>query len=331
MPQQLDLFDDADSPDDRPEMAARLAPKLAKLAERGVYFGTSSWKYPGWLGTIYSPSRYEVRGKLSQKRFDSQCLREYAETFPVVGGDFSFYQFPSPSYWERLFGESPASLRLALKVPEHVTVARWPRHARYGGRAGKENPDFLDPKVLHTLFLRPLQPYADRVAVLILEFGTFSKSTFSSVGEFLSLLNHLLDAVKSSPFRLAVEIRNPEYLGPEYFDALASRQVAHVFNAWTRMPELSDQILMPDAWTADFVVSRALLVRGRAYDDAVQRFEPYERVQQPNPAARAALRQLAESAIQRRTPAFLLVNNRLEGHAPGTIEAVADSISQSLF
>jgi hypothetical protein len=32
---------------DMPPQAARLAPKLRALADQGVYFGTSSWKYEG--------------------------------------------------------------------------------------------------------------------------------------------------------------------------------------------------------------------------------------------------------------------------------------------
>ena len=58
-------------------------------------------------------------------------------------------------------------------------------------------------------------------------------------------------------FRYGVEVRNPEYLTPEYLDLLASRNVAHVFNAWTRMPELEDQAQIPEAFTADFTVVRA--------------------------------------------------------------------------
>jgi hypothetical protein len=72
-------------------LAARLAPKLRALADRGIYFGTSSWKYEGWLGSIYTPARYETRGKHSKAKFERECLSEYARTFPTVCGDFAFY------------------------------------------------------------------------------------------------------------------------------------------------------------------------------------------------------------------------------------------------
>lgn len=324
---QLSLFgDDPDAAAGRPEQAARLSPKLAALASRGVSFGTSSWKYPGWLGSIYTPERYAYRGKFSESRFNETCLVEYASIFPVVGGDFSFYQFPSPSYWGRLFGESPPSLRFALKVPEEITAARWPNHARYGPRAGQENPRFLHADLFSALFARCLSPYRDRVAVLMFEFGTFAKSTFPTSAEFLSRLERFLKALPEG-FRYAVEIRNPELFGAEYLDVLKSYNVAHVFNAWTRMPELPRQIDQPGAVeTADFLVSRALLAHGDGYQQAVDRYQPYDRVQAPNRVAREGLARLGRIAIDRRKPAFLLVNNRLEGHSPTTIEAVADDL-----
>ena len=43
--------------------AKRLRPRLRALASDGVYFGTSSWKYDGWLGSIYSPDRYITLGR----------------------------------------------------------------------------------------------------------------------------------------------------------------------------------------------------------------------------------------------------------------------------
>jgi uncharacterized protein YecE (DUF72 family) len=305
--------------------AARLAPRLRALADLGVYFGTSSWKYEGWLGSIYSPDRYRTRGKLSKKKFEAECLAEYALTFPTVCGDFAFYHFPKAEYWNELFEGTPASLSVGLKVPESITVARWPNHARYGERAGEENRSFLDTALFRSQFTRPLDPYAGRVAVLIFEFGTFAKSVFPDVNHFLHRLDDFLGALPRG-FRYAVEIRNPEYLEPGYFACLAGHGVAHVLSAWTRMPELGSQLDRPGVETADFFVVRALLARGRSYEQAVEAFEPYEKTREPNQAAREAMRRVAERAIETKRPAFVFVNNRLEGNAPSTIEAVADEI-----
>ena len=302
-----------------------MKPKLRALADKGVFFGTSSWKYEGWLGQIYSPERYSTRGKFSQSKFDTECLKEYAETFPIVCGDFSFYQFPSPQYWKRLFGETPETLKFAFKVPEEITVANWPSHARYGARGGTENLGFLDPDLFLTSFAKPLEPFRDRVACLIFEFGTFPKKTFALPGEFLSHLNHFF-ANLPREFRYSIEIRNPDYLGQPYFETLASHQVAHVFNAWTRMPEIAEQITLPGAYTTNFAVARALLGHGRTYENAVAALEPYERIQDPNIPVREALATIVRRGLLRRDPAFLFINNRLEGNAPGTIEAVVNQI-----
>src|SRR5947199_55064 len=114
--------------EERPPQAARLSPVLHDLADRGVYFGTSSWKYEGWLGSIYSEGRYRTRGKLSSKKFQESCLSEYAATFPTVCGDFAFYQFPSADYWARIFEATPPGFLFSFKVPEDLTVAAWPAH-----------------------------------------------------------------------------------------------------------------------------------------------------------------------------------------------------------
>ncbi len=318
---QLQLFPD----DDLPPQAARLAPALQRLAREGVLIGTSSWKYEGWLGQIYSPERYMVRGKLSRKKFEAECLKEYASTFPTVCGDFSFYQFPAPAYWARLFAETPATFQYGFKVPEEITVATWPGHARYGGRAGQGNEHFLDAGLFRSAFADVLAPYAGRVATLIFEFGTFSHKAFAHPAEFVDRLDWFLGQLPPA-FRYAVEIRNAEYLSPDYFAMLAARGVAHVFNAWTRMPTVADQIALPGAFTAEFTVIRALLRRGRSYEQAVKGFQPYERVQDPDPPTRAAMREVVDRARRVKKPAFLFVNNRLEGNAPGTIEAVIEGI-----
>jgi len=159
--------------------------------------------------------------------------------------------------------------------------------------------------------------------VIIFEFGSFARQTYSGADNFLEQLDPFLASL-APYFRYAVEIRNPEFLGREYFDCLQRHGVAHVFNSWTRMPAIDTQVQLPGAVTAAFTVARALLRPGVAYEQAVTKFSPYERVTDPNPEVRQALRGLISRARERNEPSYIFVNNRLEGNAPQTIEAVAD-------
>jgi hypothetical protein len=148
------------------------------------------------------------------------------------------------------------------------------------------------------------------------------------LGDFLQDLPRLDPFLASLPggFRYAIAIRNPDYLMPDYLGLLSDHNVAHCFNAWTRMPALNDQARLSDAFRAGFTVVRALLARGRTYEEAVKAFEPYREIQAPNEGAREGMLEIAKHARTARQPAFLFVNNRLEGHAPSTIEAVAGQL-----
>jgi uncharacterized protein YecE (DUF72 family) len=298
-----------------------LASRLRALANENICIGGSSWKYEGWLGQIYSRGRYLSRGRFSRKLFEAECLREYAETFPAVCGDFAFYQFPGEEFWRKLFAQVPRSFRFAFKVPEQITCKVFPMHARYGPQAGQQNPQFLNSRVLFEMFLHPLLPYRAQTAVLIFEFGAFTRRTFADLPEFLDRLDPFLARLPPE-FRYAVEIRTPDFLERDYFACLRNHGVAHVYNAWSMMPELRYQIAIPDSMTADFLVCRALLRHGRNYETAVETFQPYTEIRDPNPEARDSMRILIGRARENKEFLFLFVNNRLEGNSPLTILSI---------
>ena len=300
-----------------------LAAKLRQLAAENIFIGGSSWKYEGWLGQIYRRERYFSRGKFSKKLFEAECLKEYAETFPTVCGDFAFYQFPTEEFWRRLFQQTPEHFRFAFKVPEQITCKVFPVHPRYGASAGGDNEAFLDSGMFQDLFVRPLLPHRQKTALLIFEFGTFARRSFAGLHEFLDRLDPFLASLPPE-FRYAVEIRNPGFLESDYFACLRSHGVAHVYNAWAKMPELRYQIGIPNSATAGFLVCRALLRHGRVYEDAVAKFAPYKEVQDPNPEARESMRVLIGRARENKEFLFLFVNNRLEGNAPTTILSLVE-------
>jgi uncharacterized protein YecE (DUF72 family) len=301
----------------------RLRDRLREFAARRIYIGGSSWKYEGWLDQIYTRSRYLTRGRFSKKRFEESCLQEYASVFPAVCGDFAFYQFPSEAFWAKLFRQTPETFRWGFKIPEQISVPAWPVHPRYGALAGLANPSFLDAGLLAQAFLRPLESYRQQVGVLIFEFGTFTRKPFATADEFVKLLDPFLSLLPPG-WRYAVETRNADFLNARFFDCLRAHNVACVYNAWTRMPGIKEQMAIPGSHTSDLIVARALLRNGRPYEDAVRMFAPYARVQEVNEEARAGLREILDMAMVDGRPAFVFVNNRLEGNSPGTIVAITD-------
>jgi uncharacterized protein YecE (DUF72 family) len=304
---------------------AALAARLRALAARNIFIGGSSWKYEGWLGQVYTRERYLARGRFSRRIFEAECLREYAETFPAVCGDFAFYQFPTEDFWRKLFAQAPPGFRFAFKAPEQITCKAFPIHPRYGPQAGRENEMFLDSGAIKDLFLLPLAAHRDKTALIIFEFGAHVGQAFRPAGlpGFLDRLDAFLTSLPPE-FRYAVEIRNPEFLEKDYFACLRSHGVAHIYNAWSRMPELREQVAIPDSATADFQVCRALLRRGRPYERAVAEFTPYTEIKDPNPEARESMRILIGRAGEENRMLFLFVNNRLEGNAPLTILSLVE-------
>ncbi len=312
------LFDECEG-FDRDGLTAR----LESLTRRNIFIGGSSWKYEGWIGQIYTRSRYETRGRFSKKRFEDTCLSEYASVFPTVCGDFAFYQFPSAEFWAKLFAQVPDGFQFAFKVPEQITCRIFPSHPRYGVQGGGENPSFLDADLFREAFLGALDPYRNKTGLLIFEFGAFSPRAFARPAEFLDRLDPFLSKLPSG-FRYSVEIRNPEFLVADYFACLRQYNVAHVYNAWTKMPHLQEQLVIPDSMTADFLVTRALLRQGRPYEDAVKKFSPYAEVLEVDPLARQGLREILHIAREQGRTTFIYINNRLEGNAPGTMVSILD-------
>src|SRR6266436_3174825 len=105
---------------------AGLATAVQQLAKRGYYIGTSSRKYEGWRGMLYNSARYEYRGKFAMKRFEQNCLREYAEVFKTVCVDAAFYKFPDHKFLDGMIPQTPDDFRFGFKVTDTITDRLFP-------------------------------------------------------------------------------------------------------------------------------------------------------------------------------------------------------------
>jgi uncharacterized protein YecE (DUF72 family) len=106
-------------------------------------------------------------------------------------------------------------------------------------------------------FLRPCEPFRQHIGVLIFEFSQFHQRDFARGGDFVAALDAFLGELPRD-WQYAVEIRNRNFLHPEYFAMLRGHGVAHVFNSWSRMPPVSEQMALPDSITTDFCAARFL-------------------------------------------------------------------------
>ena len=315
--------------------------RLAALAERGVYVGTSSWKYPGWIGQIYSAQRYEYRGKFANTRFERECLREYAETFKTVCFDGAYYTFQGEDKLREMGDQVPGDFKFAFKVTDTITLKSFPALPRFGQYAGKANDQFLNAGLFVERFLQPLESIRSKVGPIMFEFSKFYSSDYPSGSEFVADLDRFFSQLPKG-WLFGVELRNKKWLGLEYLNVLKKHEVTHVYNNWTDMPSVAEQIgIVGDLRIETSSVARFLLKPGRKYEDAVSKFHPYTHTQEENEEARAALAALIERGWVKlsRDGVYLYINNRLEGNALMTVLGVLErlkflpvaSASQSKF
>ena len=298
--------------------------RAAALARQGVYVGTSSWKYAGWRGMLYDEGRYVWRGKLSEARFERQCLAEYAEVFQTVCVDAAYYKFPDRRYLDGMTSQVPPNFLFAFKVTDEITVRNFSNLPRFGVRAGKPNENFLNADLFASAFLGSCEPFKRNIGLIMFEFSRLYPADFARGRDFVGALDQFLEKIpKGWPY--GVEIRNKHFLHPDYFAMLRRHGAAHIFNSWSEMPSVGEQMDLADSVTnPNLCGARFLLKPSRKYQEAVDLFSPYNEVKDPNAAARAAaaklIRQGIRSGGERKT--FIYVNNRLEGNALVTIEAM---------
>lgn len=289
-----------------------------------IHLGASTWTYEGWQGDVY-------RKRYPKGRFKQDCLAEYAAypykgepLFRTVGFDFTFYGPPSRKQLTHYATLLPPGFTVCPKVWEEVTVPVYPAGLRYRGKAGP-NPRFLDARHFMDQVLAPFdEVFQGHTGPFIFEFqrsGLKPDSLFPKLDRFLGQL--------PSRYEYAVEVRNPSVLGPEYRDILLAHGVGHVYNYLYAMPSLDDQHeRLAGQFTAPFVLIRLLTPRDKRYHDAVKAYEPYDKLVRPLPDMRDSTVRLVSRAVAEQRRTYVLVNNRSEGHAPGTAKALYDLLAR---
>jgi len=311
---QPSLFDDAPLPEAPEELKV-----LGKKLPDNVRLGTTTWTYDGWKGTVY---HRDYRGPEPARR-----LEEYGRypLFRVVGIDSAYYEPPTEETLAAYGRALPSGFPCVSKVWDRITVKRFTRDPRWGKEAGQVNPDFLNAQLFKDAVLLPYsRAFKDHAGCFVFEFQPMHGRDLPDPLKWADQLDGFLKELPKD-FRYAVELRNAELVHPIHGEVLKRNGVAHVFNSWTAMPTIGQQLQLSWVFPAPFTVSRALLKPGRTFSEAVKQFQPYDRIREPAPEIRADLLKLIDEAIARRLEALIILGNRLEGNSPGTIRALTEA------
>ena len=181
------------------------------------------------------------------------------------------------------------------------------------------NPNFRNADAFTKLVLQPYRDaqFGPNTGPFLYEFQRHGLPA----EEFIGKLDDFFGSV-STDFRYAVEIRNAGLLGPRYHDMLRAHGVAHVYNHWSYMPPLAEQHQRMKTMTAPFTVLRLLTPLKMTYEAAKKRAEPYDKIVGELPEMRKDTVSLIQEATAENRSTYVLVNNRAEGNAPLTIQAL---------
>lgn len=326
MSDQLSLFGPTPVPDAVPDpVAAQLsrvhdeARGLASRLPDGVFFGTSSWSFPGWKGLVYSTSA-------TQTALARTGLREYAQhpLLTTVGVDRSYYA-PMPAADLREYASQlPHGFRCCFKAPAAVTA-----FALGGAGRAVANPDFLSVDRFVADLLEPCAiAFRAHTGPIILEFPAFPRGHGPTPAEFLERLERFL-ATLPGEFEYAVELRDARLLTSAYRALLNRHRVAHTYNYWSAMPLPGEQADVVPPEDAGFAIVRLLLRPGTWYEEQRERFRPFNRLVEPDDAMRADTVAVVRRVLARGKRAFVLVNNKAEGSSPLTVMALAARLAGS--
>jgi hypothetical protein len=92
------------------------------------------------------------------------------------------------------------------------------------------------------------------------------------------------------------------------------------------MPTLADQHSRMGSFTAPFTVLRLLTPLKMTYEAAKKRAEPYNKIVEELPEMKRETVELVKKAVAKNRRAYVLVNNRSEGNAPITIQAISNQL-----
>lgn len=282
--------------------------------------GTCSWKYDSWQGMIYPP----------KKPFN--FLKEYSTHYSTVEVDQWFWSLfdndravlPRTAVVREYAESVPEDFTFCIKVPNAITLTH--HYQKRKGDALVSNKHFLSAALMEK-FLEKLEPIADNIGPLIFQFEYLNRSKMSGLQRFVDLFGNFVARLPKE-YDYGVEIRNPNYLRSEYFDFLASVDVAHVFLQGYYMPAIFDLYAKFRSRIHRLSIIRLLGPDRKEIEKRTGK--NWSRIVAPKDDDLAAVASMVVDLQARAVKPFVLVNNHFEGSAPRTIARLEQRLATLL-
>jgi len=310
---------------------AEAAPALRALRAQlptPLRIGTSSWNYPGWIGSVWA--REYPESTLSKKG-----LRAYAQhpLLRTVSLDRAFYRPLDAGQYAAYAAQVPDDFRFVVKAPSVVADALIRSE---DGRGLETNPNFLDPRLAVHAFAEPAaEGLRHKLGALVFQLSPVPEPALlhdraGLLRRLRAMLLALPDLRAQAPeATVAVEVRNAEWLGADFVAVLRECGATYCLGLHAKMPPIAEQLpVLRALWPGPLVCRWNLHRRHGAYgyEEAKRLYGAFDRIVDADFETRATLARVIKGTTGAGWPAYVTIGNKAEGSAPLTAVALAEAV-----
>jgi len=216
----------------------------------------------------------------------SQFLPFYARVYDTVEVNSTFYAIPAASTVRSWLHRTPPNFLFACKMPQEIT------HDHRLLAIEERLADFLDR----------MRILGDKLGPVAIQFPrSFTRRYEDNLRSFLPLL--------PKDIRFVAEFRSESWNDAEVFDLLGEFDVAWCINDWQDLPPVVET-------TTDFAYLRLVGFH--------REFQALDRVQRDRSDELTSWASTIRHLASRLPRIYVYVNNHYEGHAPATINRLAN-------
>jgi uncharacterized protein YecE (DUF72 family) len=301
--------------------------ELATTLPAHLRLGTSSWNYPGWIGTVWDKEYPEA--KLSRNGLAAYARHPLLRTVSV---DRGFYRPLNAAQFQEYALQTAEDFRFVVKAPSVICDALIRDEE---GRGMKLNPNFLDATQVERLFVEPvLSGLGHKLGALVFQISPLPNLHLAQIPELIERLHKLLGEIRglraAAPDGVvAVEVRDRQWLTPFFVDALHDTRATYCMGLHAKMPRIDEQLpILRKLWPGPLVCRWNLnpLHGAYGYEDARKQYEPFDKLVDPDLATRAALAKVIAGTAKAGQNVYVTLSNKAEGSAPLSVMELARAV-----